>query len=32
MEEEPEKVDLKENALNQAKWPDGVQTIAEGMG
>ena len=33
MGEETEKIGLeKENALNRAKWKDGVQAIAEGMG
>ena len=33
MEEETEKIGLnKEDALSQAKWRDGVQAIAEGMG
>ena len=33
MEEETEKIDLKkEDALNRAKWRDGVQAITEGMG
>ena len=33
MGKEAEKIGLeKENALNRAKWKDGVQAIAEGMG
>ena len=33
LEEETEKIDLKkEDALNRAKWRDGVQAITEGMG
>ena len=33
VEEETEKIDLKkEDALNQAKWRDGVREIAEGIG
>ena len=32
VEEETEKIGLKKkDALNQAKWRDGVQAIAEGM-
>ena len=32
VEEETEKIGLKkEDALNRAKWRDGVQAIAEGM-
>ena len=32
MEEETEKIDLKkEDGLNQVKWRDRVQAIAEGM-
>ena len=32
MEEETEKIALKkEDALNRAKWKDGVQAVAEGM-
>ena len=29
---ETEKIDMKEDALNQDKWRDGVHVIAEGMG
>ena len=32
VEEETGKIGLKENALNQAKWRDGVQTVAEEIG
>ena len=33
VEEKTEKIGLKKkNALNRAKWRDGVQAIAEGMG
>ena len=33
MEEETEKIGLKkDDALNRAKWRDGVRAIAEGMG
>ena len=33
VEEETEKINLKKkNALNRAKWKDGVQTIAKEMG
>ena len=32
VEKEIEKISLKENALNRAKWRDGVGTIVEGMG
>ena len=32
MEKETQKISLKEDALNQAKWRNGVQTIVEGMG
>ena len=32
VEEETEKIGLKEYALNQDKWRDRVQAIAEGMG
>ena len=30
--EEKQKIGLKEDALNQPKWRDGVQAIAEEMG
>ena len=30
--EETEKIGLKENARNRAKWRDGVLAIADGMG
>ena len=32
VEEKTEKIDLKEDALNQAKWRDRMQAIAERMG
>ena len=33
VEEKTEKIDFKKkDALNRAKWRDGVQAIAEGMG
>ena len=32
VEEETEKIGLKENALRRDKWRDGVRAIAEGMG
>ena len=32
MEEEKEKINLKEDALRRDKWRDGVRAIAEGMG
>ena len=32
VEEETEKIGLKEDALRRGKWRDGVQAIAEGMG
>ena len=32
VEEDTEKIDLKEDAPNQDKWRDGVQAIAEGIG
>ena len=32
VEEETEKIGLKEDALHQDKWRNGVQAIAEGMG
>ena len=32
VEEETEKIDLKEDDWNQTKWSDGVQAIAEEMG
>ena len=33
MEEETKKIGLKkEDAMNRAKWRDGVQAVAEGMG
>ena len=31
-EEEREKIGLKEDALNRAKWRDGVRTIAKEWG
>ena len=31
VEEETEKIGLKENALRRDKWRDGVRAIAEGM-
>ena len=32
VEEETEKIGLKENAFNRAQWRDGVRTIVKGMG
>ena len=32
VKEETEKIGLKEDALRQDKWRDGVQAIAQGMG
>ena len=32
VEEETEKIGLKEDALRRDKWRDGVRAIAEGMG
>ena len=32
MVKETEKIGLKEDVLNRAKWRDGVQAIAEGIG
>ena len=32
VEEEIEKIGLKEDALNRSKWRDGVRAIAEEMG
>ena len=32
VEEETEKIGLKEDALRRDKWRDGVREIAEGMG